>query len=65
MGDEKKIIKIEPRRKSQEKIYYDDGTSVLKCYGLHNPHYYEEDGELKAIDFSYLSDAISIDKGGC
>jgi len=54
----KKIIKqIEPVKKSQERVIYDDGTSVLRCYGPHNPHYYEDESHnLYPIEIDHLEE---------
>lgn len=54
---EKRIIKIEPIKKSQERIYFEDGSKVLRCYSPSNPHYFEDEtGKLHPIEIYHLEE---------
>ena len=57
---DKTIKEIRAVKKSQERIYFEDSSKVLRCYGIHNPHYYEDEtGKLNPINIGHLEEKIT------
>jgi len=55
-----RITQIIPLKRTQERVKFDDGREVVRCYGPHNPHYFKDgQGNLNPIQIGQITSSSS------